>query len=146
MGLYFEEWKIGEEHWSSGVTISEAHVVEFCAMTQLNSPLCTDEEYAKTTIFGHRIAPGMLVISLAFGLTGRTLIREGTIIAGLGTEYLRFLKPVFIGDTIKASEKTVEKKGTKDPKKGIVTNVTTVVNQKGEVVAEYRGSAMYMRK
>ncbi|MEM0088273.1 MAG: MaoC/PaaZ C-terminal domain-containing protein [Archaeoglobaceae archaeon] len=131
-GLYFEEFEIGKEFETAGRTITEADIVNFAGITGDWNQLHTDSEFAKNTIFGQRIAHGTLVFSIMTGLLVRLGFIEKTILAFYGIDKLRFTNPVFIGDTIKAIAKVVEKedKGAY----GLVTIESRVVKQSGDVV------------
>ncbi|MEM4565456.1 MAG: MaoC/PaaZ C-terminal domain-containing protein [Archaeoglobaceae archaeon] len=131
-GLYFEDFEIGKEFETAGRTITEADIVNFAGITGDWNQLHTDSEFAKNTIFGQRIAHGTLVFSIMTGLLVRLGFIEKTILAFYGIDKLRFTNPVFIGDTIKAIAKVVEKedKGAY----GLVTIESRVVKQTGDVV------------
>lgn len=92
-----------------------------------NNPLHLDENFAKDSIFKKRIAHGLLSASLLSGVLGMKLPGIGSIYL---SQSLRFVKPVFIGDTITATV-TITKLNI--PKK-IATAETKCVNQNGEVV------------
>ncbi len=108
-------------------TISAADIDTFADLSGDHNPVHMDEEYGKKTIFGGRIAHG--VISL--GLLSAAMAQ----LPGLPifmSQSVRFLKPVRIGDTITASAEVIDMR----PDKGIVTLKNTCTNQKGEVVIE----------
>ena len=108
-------------------TITAADIDTFADLSGDHNPVHMDEEYGKKTIFGGRIAHG--VISL--GLLSAAMAQ----LPGLPifmSQSVRFLKPVRIGDTITASVEIIEMR----PDKGIVTLKNTCTNQKGEVVIE----------
>jgi 3-hydroxybutyryl-CoA dehydratase len=108
-------------------TISAADIDTFADLSGDHNPVHMDEEYGKKTIFGGRIAHG--VISL--GLLSAAMAK----LPGLPifmSQSVRFLKPVRIGDTITASVEIIEMR----PDKGTVTLKNTCTNQKGEVVIE----------
>jgi 3-hydroxybutyryl-CoA dehydratase len=108
-------------------TISAADIDTFADLSGDHNPVHMDEEYGKKTIFGGRIAHG--VISL--GLLSAAMAK----LPGLPifmSQSVRFLKPVRIGDTITASVEIIETR----PDKGIVTLKNTCTNHKGEVVIE----------
>lgn len=112
---------------SQARTISAADIDTFADLSGDHNPVHMDEEYGKKTIFGSRIAHG--VISL--GLLSAAMAK----LPGLPifmSQSVRFLKPVRIGDTITASVEIIEMR----PDKGIVTLKNTCTNQKGEVVIE----------
>ncbi|MEM1579199.1 MAG: MaoC/PaaZ C-terminal domain-containing protein [Archaeoglobaceae archaeon] len=130
--LYFEEFEIGKEFETAARTVTEADIVNFAGITGDWNQLHTDAEFAKNTIFGQRIAHGTLIFSIMTGLLVRLGFIEKTILAFYGIDKLRFTNPVFIGDTIKAIAKVVEKedKGAY----GLVTIESRVVKQTGDVV------------
>ncbi len=135
MGLYFEELNIGDEFISPGRTITEADVCMFAGLSGDYNPLHTDQEYAeKETVFGTRIAHGMLGLSILTGLIGRIGVSEGTAIAFLGFEDWKFTRPIFFGDTVHLKLSIVDKKETSKPDRGIITRQLDLINQKGEVV------------
>ena len=108
-------------------TITEADITSFAAVSGDYNPVHMDEEYAKKTLFGGRIAHGVIPIGL-LSAAGAKL--PGLVI--LLSHSSRFLKPVRIGDTITAIAEVIEAR--KD--KGIVTLKNTCVNQNGEAVVE----------
>ena len=99
-GLWYEDFVIGEERVSPGRTVTEADIVNYASLTGDFSQMHTDEEYSKTTEYGTRIAHGMLGISLASALCLRTNYTRGTAVATLSWGEWRFLKPIYIGDTV----------------------------------------------
>jgi 3-hydroxybutyryl-CoA dehydratase len=80
-------------------TISEADILLFTAVSTDTNAVHLDEEYGKTTIFGGRIAHGMLSASLLSAVLGTRLPGPGVIYVG---QSLRFKAPVRIGDTVHA--------------------------------------------
>ena len=99
MGRYFEEFKVGEQIFSPGRTVTEADVVNFAGLSGDFNQLHTDEEYAKETMFGKRIAHGLLGLAITSGLRARTGILDGTGMAFMDLK-LTFKAPIFIGDTL----------------------------------------------
>src|ERR1700709_2464655 len=102
---YFEDLEKGEIHASRGRTITEGDIVNFAGLSGDFTQLHTDEEFAKTTPFGRRIAHGALIFSISTGLVTQMNLLNDTLIAFYGVEKLRFVKPVFIGDTIHVMKK-----------------------------------------
>ena len=131
-GKYFEDLKIGEHFETPGRTVTEADIVNFAGISGDYNPLHIDEEFAKKTRFGARIAHGVLTLSIMTGLWARLGILEGTVEAFYGIERLRFTKPVYSGETLHVKMKVVdnEEKG----QSGIVVLENTVLNQKSETV------------
>lgn len=108
-------------------TITEDDVVAFARLTGDTNPLHLDEAYARTTRFGRRIAHGLLTAGLISALLGTELPGPGAIYL---EQSLRFLEPVYPGDTITA---TVEVTAYREDK-GLVTLRTECFNQQGEQV------------
>jgi acyl dehydratase len=132
-GKYFEEFVIGEEVVSPARTITEADVVMFAALTGDYNQLHTDEEFAKTTPFGRRIAHGLLVLSDAVGLLGRLGFIEGTALAFRELTW-KFSQPVFMGDTVHVKARCRELKPMARLGGGLVIFDLSVVNQEGRTV------------
>jgi len=125
---YFEYFEMGEKWKSRGRTITETDLVMFSALTGDYYPLHTDIEYAKNTPFQERIAHGMLVLSFAIGLTKMT---PDIVVANYGIDKLRFIKPVFIHDTIHVELEVLDLQD-KGNGTGVVTVKQTTVKQTGE--------------
>ncbi len=136
MPLYFEDFQVGERFTTPARTVTEADLVNFAGVSGDYNPIHTDAEFAKTTPFGQRIAHGLLVLAMLTGLRQRTGQFEGTLIAWLEIRSYRFLKPVFIGDTIHGETEILEKRETSKPDRGLLVQRVRVLNQKGEVVQE----------
>ena len=128
---YFDELEIGEKFVTRGRTMTETDVINFCMLTGNWLELHSNIEYAKNTQFGQRLVQGSLAFSIIAGLvpTGT----QGRIQAFYGVDRLRFLKPVFIGDTLHA-ETEITKLEDKDDKSGVTTHQVSLVNQRGETV------------
>jgi len=144
--MYFEEWEDGFSYTSPSATITETHFVTFHSLLQINHPFHTSEEVAKNHPFGKRFATGTLAMCLSMGLTSRRGFREEHILGFLGLDKVRFTSPVFIGDTIQATEKLIEKKETSRPDRGVIKLETTVTNQRDEAVCTYEMTYLYERK
>ncbi|MBM3450164.1 MAG: dehydratase [Armatimonadetes bacterium] len=127
---FFEEYEIGERWRTRGRTVTEADVVNFAGISGDFFPLHMDAEYAKGTRFGHRIAHGMLTLSMATGLVPAD---PEKVEAFYGMDAVRFVRPVFIGDTVHV-EMEVAGKTSRDDGSGVVDFKQTVVNQQGKAV------------
>lgn len=145
-GLFYEEFNEGDEFTSPRRTITEADIVAFAGLSGDYNPLHTDAEFAKETIFGERIAHGLLVLSISTGLMARTGILAGTAMAFLGINEWRFTAPVLIGDTVHVKQIVDSKRETKKADRGIVTFKSQIINQKGDVVQEGLRTIMIRRK
>jgi acyl dehydratase len=141
---HFDEIEIGEEFLSPGRTVTEADIVMFAGLSGDYNVLHTDAEFMKTSIFGERIAHGLLGLSMSSGLLSRAM-RPFAIIAFMELRW-KFKGPIKIGDTIKVRAKVLTKKETSKPDRGVITLKREVVNQRGEVVQEGETDLMVSRK
>ena len=145
MGLYFEDFETAGELTTRGRTVTEADVVLFAGLTGDFVELHTNEEFARQTPFGRRIAHGALVFSVSVGLSTRTNLLDDTLLTFAGVDKLRFMAPVFIGDTIHATKRVAERKEL-GATQGTVTFETRVLNQRGEVVLVYFDKMLLKRR
>jgi acyl dehydratase len=131
---YFDEIEVGDAYESPGRTITEADIVLFAGISGDYNVIHTDAELMKSSIFGERIAHGLLGLSVQAGLLNRAMPPY----ASLGVAGLRwkFKNPIKIGDTIRVRARVIGKKETDAPGQGIVTLERAVVNQRDEVVQE----------
>ena len=144
-GRYFEEFEIGEEVTSPGRTVTETDVVMFAALSGDYNQLHTDAEFAKGTMFGERIAHGLLGLSIAGGLASRLGFIEGTALALLGLTW-KFRKPILIGDTIAVYGKVAQKKEMPKLGGGIVVFDLEVVNQREETAQKGQWTVLVASK
>lgn len=128
---YFEDYQIGTVRETLGRTITETDIVVHAGQTGDFFPHHMDAEWCKTQDFKERIAHGTLIFSIAVGMTAR---RINTLAFTYGYERLRFVKPVFIGDTIRVRVTINEKRAHKKPGHGIVSEGLEVLNQRNEIV------------
>jgi acyl dehydratase len=146
-GLTFDEFTVGQVFTHQPArTVTEADNLLFSALTMNPQPLHLDAEFAKSSHFGQRLVNSIFTLGLVVGLSvGDTTL--GTTVGNLGFEKVEFPKPVFIGDTITAETRVLEKRDSKSrPEWGIVVFEHRGVNQRGEVVALCRRAAMMLKK
>ncbi len=134
--MYFEDYTMDEVRTSLGRTITEADIVNFAGLSGDFAELHMNEEYARKGPFGRRIAHGALIFSISTGLMVQMTVNQEAIVAFRGVDQLRFVAPVFIGDTIHVTKKTIAKQSN-DGIRGLVTFETTVLNQDGKPVLTY---------
>lgn len=147
-GLYFEEFSVGQtfDH-PIRRTVTEADNVFFTALTHNPAALHLDEEYCReNTEFGTRIVNSCFTLGLMVGISvGETTL--GTTVANLGWDEVRFPKPVFHGDTLRIQSEVLELRESRSrPQNGIVVFAHRAFNQKGDVVATCKRSALMLRK
>jgi acyl dehydratase len=128
---YFEDYTIDHKRATTGRTITETDIVIHAGQTGDFFPHHMDEEWCKTQPFKRRIAHGTLIFSVAIGMTA-DVINEVSMTYGY--DRLRFIRPVFIGDTIRVSITIKGKKEHKKPGHGLVTELVEVFNQQQETV------------
>ncbi len=130
-GLYFEEFNVGDTVTSAARTITEADIVSFAALSGDWNAIHVDAEFAKSGMFGERIAHGLLGLSIASGLAVRLGFIEDTVIAFMGLDW-KFRAPIKIGDTIHMRAQIAEKKPMPRLGGGLVTLNVEVLNQRDE--------------
>jgi len=123
---YFEDYLPNQQRQSRGRTVTEADIILHAGQTGDFFPHHMDEEWCKTQPFQKRIAHGTLIFSIAIGLTA-ALVNEVSMTYGY--DRLRFIKPVFIGDTLQVTVSIKEKKDHKKPGFGLVTELVEAFNQ-----------------
>ena len=142
-GLYFDEFADGQvfEH-SISRTVTEMDNVLFSTLTMNPQPLHLDEEFAKQTEFGQRLVNSLFTLGLVIGMSvGETTL--GPTVANLGMTDVRFPKPVFHGDTLRARTIIRAKRMSRSrTDAGIVEFEHQGINQRGEIVAVCRRAAL----
>ena len=146
-GRFFEDWQVGDrlDH-EIGRTVTETDNLLFSVMTHNPQPLHIDAEAARASEFGQILVNGTFTFALMVGLSvsDTTL---GTLVANLGYDQLIMPKPVFIGDTMRASsEVTALKPSGSRPQAGIITFRHQLTNQRGEVVCACLRTALIKRR
>ncbi len=124
----FDQFKVGDQA-RFRKTIVESDVYLFAGITGDLNPVHVDAEFAGTTVFGRRVAHGMLTGGLISAVLGTRLPGPGTIYL---SQTLKFLLPVYPGDTITAEVEVIEKIAGKNR----LRLRTTCYNQKGEAVLD----------
>ena len=141
--MHWEEFEVGKRYPTYGRTVTEGDLSLFCAFVGYHVPLFIDEEYAKTTPYGGRIAPSAFTMSVSTAMT-ESLFRN-TVIAILAVDRGRFLVPVRAGDTIRTEVEVISKRETKDPSRGVIVFRDHVLNQRGEIVFEIDKTTLIKR-
>ena len=132
-GRFFEEFQVGDVVVSVGRTITETDIVAFAGLSGDYTQIHTDAEYSRQGMFGQRVAHGLLLLSIASGLTAQLGIIEGTALAFRELTW-KFSLPVFIGDTIHIKATVSELKALRRLGGGAVTLDVKVLNQEDKVV------------
>lgn len=141
---FFEDYTAGASRASTGRTITEADIVLHAGQTGDFYPHHMDAEWCKTQDFKQRIAHGTLIFSIAVGQTAGEINPEAF---SYGYDRIRFVKPVFIGDTLTARCTIKEKRDhPKKPGYGVVVELVESINQRGETVLAAEHLLLVRRK
>lgn len=136
MTLWLDDLVVGRSWCSPPRTVTEAEVGHFAELTGDRFPLHTDEEYARRTAFGTRIAHGLLGLAFAHGLMwARTGELDDSALAFLEIRDWTFAGPIHFGDAIRVEYDVREqRRSTTRPDRGIVAFGVRVLNQHDDVV------------
>ena len=130
-GLYFEDCTPGYKVTSAGRTISEADIMQFAGLSGDWNAIHVDSEYAKTALFGERVAHGLLGLSIASGLAMQMGFLDRTVEAFTALDW-KFRAPIKIGDTIHIVAEVTKTKAMPGGAGGFVFFNVVVKNQRGE--------------
>jgi acyl dehydratase len=143
-GMCFEDLQIGDEYRSPGRTVTEADIVIFAGLSGDYNVLHTDAEHMKSSVFGERIAHGLLGLSIQQGLLARSMPDfHGERFVGLKW---KFRGPIKIGDTLHVRARIASKKEADEAGWGLIAMERQIVNQRGEVVQEGETEHMVSRR
>lgn len=130
--VWYEQYEVGEVRAGMSRTITEADIVLHAEQTGDFFPHHMDAEWCATQPFGQRIAHGTLVLSVAVGLTAQTINPQSM---SYGYDRIRFVRPVFIGDTLHVRVEISAKRDHPSRRdSGYVEETLTATNQRNEVV------------
>lgn len=127
----FDELQVGDTQRTRGRTITETDIVMWCSITGDWFYPHIDKVAAERSMFGQRVAPGIMVFAMGTGLG--VPADATTILANYGTDKLRYPRPTWIGDTIHLEIEVVEKQ-ERDVDSGVVGFRWDIVNQNGVTV------------
>jgi 3-hydroxybutyryl-CoA dehydratase len=145
-GIYWEDHHVEATTVTAARTIEGWDVGQFAGLTGDFNPTHTDAEFAAASPFGARVAHGLLTLSISAGLQNQTGIFAGTVLAFVGIDELRFVKPVFFGDTVSARMTVRDKRETSRPDRGLVRFAVEVVNQRGDAVLTFTQTLLVTRR
>ena len=129
---YFDDFQVGSARETLGRTITETDIVLHAGQSGDFYPHHMDAEWCKAQEFGQRIAHGTLVFTVAVGLSAGDV---NPMAFTYGYDRLRFIKPVFIGDTLRVRVTLKEKRDSpKRPGYGFVIELVEAINQQNDVV------------
>ena len=146
IGHFYEDFTVGEviKHELSK-TIFESDNNFFSLMTMNHHPVHTNVDYASHNQHGQLLVVGTLVFSLVVGMTVPDI--SGKAIANLGYENIKHLAPTFVGDTLYARTKILDKRESKSKNdRGIIYVETIGYNQRGEDVISFRRNVLVKKQ
>ncbi|MFT3985104.1 MAG: MaoC/PaaZ C-terminal domain-containing protein [Lachnospiraceae bacterium] len=130
--IYFEDFEVGNLRKGGSRTITETDFVIHAGHTGDFYPHHVDAEFCKTTEFGQRIAHGTMIFSIGMGLQCGEINPRAF---SYGYDRMRFIRPVFIGDTIRVDVTISEKRDNpKKPERGFVVEKIEIFNQHDQLV------------
>jgi 3-hydroxybutyryl-CoA dehydratase len=131
---FYEDFAVGDRFKSPSKTLTDAHFLFFAGMTGDAHPIHYDDEYAKGTRFGRRLAHGLLLTSMtALGASTLAPLVEDSMVAFV-EQRTRFVAPAFIGDTIYPEHEVAGLERRRSA--GLLTLRVLLKNQRGETVLE----------
>lgn len=145
-GRYYEDFEIGDIYRHPlGRTISESDNTWFTLLSMNPNQLHFNKEYGAKTKFGRRLVDSTLTLSIVTGLSVGDISLN--VVANLGWDQVRLPNPLFIGDTLYAESRVLEKRESNSrPNVGIVQFKTRGVNQDGKVVISFLRTIMVYKR
>jgi acyl dehydratase len=143
---YWEDLLPGSTRELGSVTVSAEEIKEFAEQFD-PQPFHVDEAAGKRSIFGNLCASGWHTCALAMKLTVENFLNEAASMGSPGLESLRWLKPVYPGDTLTLKHNILESRAMRKRKDtGIVRSAWEMFNQNGEKVMQMEGYGMFRRR
>jgi acyl dehydratase len=146
-GLWFEEFEVGRvfDH-PLRRTVTETDNLLMSTLTHNPAPLHLDSEYMKSTEYGQILVNSCFTLGLMVGVSVNDTT-QGTAVAHLGWDEVRFPAPIFVGDTLRIETEVLEVRESKSrPHQGIVTFAHRAYNQNGELVAHCKRASLQRKR
>lgn len=136
-GLRFEEFKPGAVFRTAKRVITDADVAAFAAVSGDRNPLHLDDAYAARSVFGRRVAHGLLGAAVATGLIHELGLTRGTLVAFLGLTW-DFVRPLHPGAEVEVRLEVVSRRETSRDDRGMVVVAAELLSgdaliQRGEL-------------
>lgn len=130
----FDDYEIGETYQTRGRTVTDSDIRMWIGATDATHPNHVNSEYARShPAFEDVVAPGVLTLGLADAFCAKTIARPAAYGMNYGHDNVRYLAPVYVGDTI-SGEVTVAETESKDDVWGLLVLDVDLTNQDGETV------------
>ena len=140
-GKKYGDWNLNQVYETGRRTVTESDIATFAGLSGDYNQLHTDAVFAESTPYGKRIAHGALTFAISTGLMDHSGMIDGTVIGFLNAN-VKWMSPVFAGDTICLKVTPIHKKTTKNPSRGVVVLKIEVVNQNNQTVSEQEWTLM----
>ena len=143
---YWEDLTAGSVRDLGTVTLSAEEIKAFARQFD-PQPFHLDEAAAQHSIFGSLCASGWHTCALAMKLSVENFLHESSSMGSPGLENLRWLKPVYPGDTLRLQKTILESRALRTrPETGLVRSLWEMFNQHGEKVLQMEGYGMFGRR
>ncbi|TFY96621.1 MaoC family dehydratase [Ramlibacter humi] len=143
---YWEDLQPGSVRELGTITPTREEIVDFATKFD-PQPFHLDEEAARHSVFGALCASGWHTCAMAMRLTVDNFLRESSSMGSPGLENVKWLKPVYPGDTLTLRHRTLESRPLNSkPDLGLVRSVWEMFNQRGEQVLHMEGYGMFRRR
>lgn len=146
-GLWFEEFAVGQvfDH-PLRRTVTETDNLLMSALTHNPAALHLDAEYMKGTEYGRILVNSCFTLGLMVGISVNDTT-QGTAVANLGWDEVRFPAPIFVGDTLRIETEVLEMRESKSrPDQGVVTFAHRAYNQDGKLVAHCKRASLQRKR
>src|ERR1035437_718551 len=145
-GRFFEDFHVGDVyHHALGRTVTETDNSWFTLLTQNTAPLHFDKHYAAQTEFGRPLVNSTFTLALVTGQSVSDVSQN--VMANLGWDQVRLLKPLFEGDTVYSKSEVLGVRDSKSrPNVGVVKVRTTGFNQDGMILIEFERTLLVYRR
>lgn len=143
---YFEDFKVGDRFTSPGKTMTDAIVTTVVNLAGFTLAQFHDEEFAKKTRFGRRIAPARFTLLMMGALEEQSPMWADTEVLMVGLDKVKVPAPLFPGDTIRVVCEVIETRETSNPERGLVRHKSQCLNQKNEVICESESVHLVKRR
>ena len=143
---YWEDLPVGATIELGSLTVSREEVIEFASKYD-PQPFHLDDAAAAESIFGRLAASGWHTCAMVMGLMARNFLLQSSSLGSPGLEKLKWLRPVYPGDTLTVRQRIVESRPMASrPDVGLVRSVWEAFNQDGEQVLMMDGYGMFRRR
>ena len=132
-GMVFEEFAVGQRFETGSRVIGEADVLAFAEVSGDRNPLHLDEAYGKASVFGERVAHGVLGLAVATGLVNGLGLTRGTLVALRGLRW-GFEQPIRFGTVVRGVLRVEAVQETKNPARGRVTLAVELEDETGSIL------------